>query len=38
VRRESSVGTVSFTYRFGNSKLQGVKRNIGGAEDLKNRI
>jgi hypothetical protein len=38
VRRESSVGTISFTYRFGNSKLQGVRRNMGGAEDLKNRI
>lgn len=38
VSRETRVVTFSFTYRFGNTKMQGARRRAGGADDLKQRV
>ena len=31
--RESRVGTLSFTYRFGNNKVQGARRRTTGSQE-----
>jgi ferric enterobactin receptor len=36
-RRDSRVGTLSFSYRFGNDKVAPTKRRSGGAEEEKRR-
>lgn len=38
VKRETRVATVSFSYKFGNTNVQGSRRRSGGAEDLKQRV
>lgn len=38
VNRETRQVSISFNYRFGNSKLQPARRRSGGAEDEKNRV
>ena len=35
--RESRVGTLSFTYRFGNSKVQGARKRTTGSEEERRR-
>ncbi len=35
--RDTRVGTLSFTYRFGKSQVPGARRRSGGAEDEKRR-
>lgn len=37
VNRETRQASISFSYRFGNTKLQPARRHSGGAEDEKNR-
>lgn len=37
VKRDTRVATISFTYRFGNTKLPAARRMSGGAEDEKRR-
>lgn len=37
VRRDSRVATISFTYKFGKSSIQGAKKRQGGADDIKQR-
>lgn len=38
VSRETRVATISFSYKFGNTNVQGSRRRNGGAEDLKQRV
>ena len=37
-RNESRVANLSFTYRFGNSKVQAARQRQTGLEDEKNRV
>lgn len=37
VSRETRVASVTFTYKFGNTNVQGSRRRTGGADDVKQR-